>query len=106
MFLLGICFVISFIACMIFSMVTAFDAEHENNLFRFAFYVQRRFWQFEKDELNVAGRIICIIFMSFFLLPMNILLFVAKACMVLSEKLWHVFLCVFRNRNSDSGGNS
>ena len=97
----GLWFAVMFVSTLIASIVTAYAAERETNVFKFSFYVQRELWDEYRDELNLAGRLIVTIVVTAFIFPANILLFICHAGMYISRSIWYGFKCLFAERRDN-----
>lgn len=90
-------FVVSLVAT-IANIILTYDDCGETNLFKYAFNTQITFWHGFSDELNLAGLILVMIFVSIFLWPSNILLLIEKILEWVGKFLWECFLFIFGKR--------
>ena len=84
------------------SIITLFEAENEENIFRFAFYVQIKVLIGLVDEINDVGCIIIFCIITLFTLPANIILLILKILEIVVTFLWHTFKEVFRRKNENN----
>lgn len=84
------------------SIITLFEAENEENIFRFAFYVQIKALIGLVDEINDVGCIIIFCIITLFTLPANIILLILKILEIVVTFLWHTFKEVFRRKNENN----
>lgn len=97
-FLCGMFFCICFIVGIFNVSISQWKLDSKDNIFSQAFYAQRAIWHRCKRDLNTAGLIIIEFFASAFLLPSNLLLFLAILCVNLASVFWNFFKWVFRRR--------
>ena len=95
----------AFLASIINGMFTAFDAEHETNYLKYAFHTQICMWKDQKDELNLAGRIILCGLLTVWILPSNLLLLFIKCLVWILNWAWNIFSYIFRKREKKTDEN-
>lgn len=94
----GIFLAIEFIAFLCNLLCTMYDAEYENNVFRYAFNTQIDLWINYEEDLNTVGIIILLTVVTVFLLPSNLALMLIKIVEYICKGVWRFFLTAFKKR--------
>lgn len=88
------------ISCLMGLLFNSFykDSMEAKDIFTDSFYPQILLYENFDGVINIAGKIIVIIFCSLFLFPANIIIFILEIVIFLFSLFWRLFLFVFRVR--------
>lgn len=99
--LVGVYISMVVIGSIIAAMIAAFENENEANILTFAVSPQMDIYRSLKNEINTVGICICLIVVSIFLWPCNILLFIIRAVMRTCTFSWALFKKIFKKKEKE-----
>lgn len=88
------------ISCLMGLLFNSFykDSMEAKDIFTDSFYPQILLYKNFDGVINIAGKIIVIIFCSLFLFPANIIILILEIAIFLLGLFWRLFLFIFRVR--------
>lgn len=90
------------ICTIVGTILTEVEDEHEEDILKHAFYIQRWMHRVLSDEMNMVGISICLAVVTIFIFPGNLLLLVIHAIMKIALLFWEVFKKIFRKKERKS----